>query len=192
MVDIGGGTTDIAVISLGGMVTGGAARVGGQNCDETIIRHIRREYNLLIGERMAEEVKLQAGSAERLEHELIMEVRGRDLMDGLPQTVRVSSEEIRDALNEPLTAICDKIRQVLEGTPPELAADVMERGMVLTGGGALLRGIDRFFSRRTNVPARIADDPLSCVALGAGRYLESLRRQEGSWEPNAPSVIGGT
>ena len=191
VVDIGGGTTDIAVISLGGMVTGGAVRVGGQTCDEAIIRYLRREYNLLVGERMAEEVKLQIGSAERLESELTMEVRGRDLMDGLPRTVRLRSEEIREALAEPLTAISDKIRQVLEGTPPELSADIMERGMVLAGGGALLRHIERFLSKRTNVPARVVEDPLSCLALGAGRYLESVRKQEGAWEPTAPSVTGG-
>lgn len=191
VVDIGGGTTDIAVISLGGMVAGGAVRVGGQHCDETIIRHMRRAYNLLIGAHMAEEVKMQVGSAERLESELTMEVRGRDLMDGLPRTVRLCSAEIREALVEPLTSICDRIRQVLEQTPPELAADIMERGMVLTGGGAQLRHIERFISKRTNVPARVADDPLSCVALGAGRYVESLRRQDGAWEPTAASVTGG-
>ncbi len=190
VVDIGGGTTDIAVISLGGMVTGGAVRVGGQNCDDAIIRYLRREYNLLVGEHMAEEVKLQIGSAERLEHEMTMEVRGRDLMDGLPRTVRLRSEEIRDALAEPLTAISDKIRQVLERTPPELAADIMERGMVLAGGGALLRRIGRFITRRTNVPTRQADDPPSCAALGAGKYLETLRRTDGAWEPAAPSVTG--
>ncbi|MHB9133809.1 MAG: rod shape-determining protein MreB [Armatimonadota bacterium] len=192
VVDIGGGTTDIAVISLGGMVTGGAARVGGQNCDEMIVRYLRREYNLAVGERMAEEVKMQIGTAEKPDAELSMEVRGRDLMDGLPRTVRLRSEEIREVLVEPLTTICDRIRQVLEQTPPELAADIMERGMVLTGGGSLLRHIERFISKRTNVPARVADDPLSCVALGAGRYLESLRRQEGAWEPGAPSVTGGS
>ncbi len=191
VVDIGAGTTDIAVISMGGMVTGGAVRVGGQHFDEMIVRHLRREYNLVIGDHMAEEVKLQIGSAERLDPELLMEVRGRDLMDGLPRTVRLRSEEIRDVHSEPLAAICDKIRQILESTPPELAADIMERGMVLTGGGALLRHIERFISRRANVPARVADDPLSCVALGAGRYLESLQRQEGAWEPAAPSVTGG-
>lgn len=191
VVDIGGGTTDIAVISLGGMVTGGAVRVGGQHCDEIITRYLRREYNLIIGEHMAEEVKKQIGSADRLDTELLMEVRGRDLMDGLPRTLRLRSEEIRESLAEPLQAICDKIRQVLEQTPPELAADILERGMVLTGGGALLRQIDRFIARRTNVPARVADDPVSCVALGAGRYVESLRREDGAWEPTAPSVTGG-
>ena len=191
VVVLGGGTTDIAVISLGGMVTGDAVRIGGQHCDDMIVRHLRREYNLLIGDRMAEEVKMQIGSAERLATELTMDVRGRDLMDGLPRTVTVSSAEIRDALSEPLTAISEKIRQVLERTPPELAADIMERGMVLAGGGALLRHIDRFLAKRTNVPARIADDPISCVALGAGRYLETLRKQDGAWEPSATSVIGG-
>ncbi|MHB9026794.1 MAG: rod shape-determining protein MreB [Armatimonadota bacterium] len=191
VVDIGGGTTDIAVISMGGMVTGGAVRIGGRNCDEAIVRYLRREYNLAVGERMAEEVKMQIGSARRLDTELAMDVRGRNLMDGLPRTVRVTSEEIRGMLVEPLQAICDKIRQVLEQTPPELAADILERGMVLTGGGALLRNIDRYISRSTHVPARVAENPISCVALGAGRYLESLRRREGAWEPEAPTVTGG-
>lgn len=191
VVDIGGGTTDIAVISLGGMVTGGAVRVGGQHFDDGIIRYVRREYNLVISERMAEEVKVQIGAADRLEEDLAMEVRGRDLMDGLPRTVRLRTEELREVFAEPLTAICDKIRQVLETTPPELAADIMERGMVLTGGGALLRRIERYLSRRINVPARVAEDPQSCVALGAGRYLDTLRKREGVWEPTAPSVTGG-
>ena len=190
VVDIGGGTTDIGVISLGGLVVGGAARVGGRHFEETIIRYLRREFNLVIGEQMAEEVKMQIGSAERLDQELVMEVRGRDLMDGLPRTVRLRSEEVREALTEPLIAITDRIRQVLEQTPPELAADIMERGMVLTGGGALLRNINRFISRRTNVPARLADDPQSCMALGAGKYLESLRHQEGAWEPDSIAVTG--
>ena len=191
VVDIGGGTTDIAVISLGGMVAGGAVRAGGQQCDDAITRYLRREYNLLIGERMAEEVKMQVGSADRLEDELTMEVRGRDLMDGLPRTVRVGSEEIREALTEPLNSICERIRQVLAQTPPELDADILEHGMVLTGGGALLRHIARYITKRTNVPARVADDPLSCVALGAGRYLESLTQQDGAWDPSAAPVTGG-
>jgi len=190
VVDIGGGITDIAVISLGGMVTGDAVRVGGQNFDEAIVRYLRRQYNLLVGEHMAEEVKVQIGSAERMEEELMMEVRGRDLMDGLPRTLRLHSEEIRDALVEPLTVISDKIRQVLTQTPPELAADIMERGMTLAGGGALLRHIDRFLAKRTNVPARVVEDPLSCTALGAGRYLESLHGQQGPWEPTAAAVTG--
>ncbi|HEY3379255.1 MAG TPA: rod shape-determining protein [Armatimonadota bacterium] len=191
VVDLGAGTTDIAVISLGGMVTGGAARIGGLHLDEMIIRHLRREYNLMIGERMAEEIKIAVGSAAPLDEERVMEVRGRDLRDGLPCTVQVGSVEVREALLEPLTAMADKICQVLEQTPPELSADIMERGMVLTGGGALLRGIDRFIAQRTNAPARVAEDPLACVALGAGQYLASLRRQQGGWQPAAPAVTGG-
>jgi rod shape-determining protein MreB len=190
VVDFGAGTTDIGVISLGGMVVGGQARIGGQALDELLIRHLRREHNLLVGEHMAEEVKMQIGSADRLDPELTMEVRGRDVMNGLPRVVRITSEEVRDILIEPLTAICDKIRHVLEATPPELAADIMERGMVMAGGGALLRQIGRFITRRTNVPARVADDPLSCVALGAGKYMETLRKHEGAWEPTAPTVTG--
>jgi rod shape-determining protein MreB len=190
VVNLGGGTTDIGVISLGGMVVGGAVRAGGATLDEMLVRHLRREHNLLVGERMAEEVKLQIGSADRLDPELTMEVRGRDVMNGLPRTIRIGSEEVRRVLSEPLTTICDGIRHVLEETPPELSADIMERGMVLTGGSALLRQIGRFITRRTNVPTRLADDPLTCAALGAGTYLESLRRNEGAWEPTAPSVTG--
>jgi len=191
VVNIGGGTTDIAVISLGGVVTGGSVRVAGQHFDEMIVRHLRREYNLVIGARMAEEIKILIGSAVPLGVEQSMEVRGRDLMNGLPQTITISSTEIRDALSEPLAAIGDRVCQVLEQTPPELAADVMERGIVLTGGGALMRGLDGFIAGRTNAPARVADDPISCVALGAGMYMESLRRQQGGWQPNAPAVTGG-
>jgi rod shape-determining protein MreB len=191
VVDIGGGTTEVAVISAGRVVVSRSLRVAGDELDQDIINYIRNKYNLFIGERMAEQVKMQIGCAERLESELTMEVRGRDLMDGLPRTVRLHSAEIRDALFEPLTAISDKIRQVLEQTPPELAADIMERGMILAGGGALLRHLDRFFSKRTNVPARVVDDPLSCTALGAGRYLASLRKQDGPWEPHARTITGG-
>jgi rod shape-determining protein MreB len=190
VVDIGGGTTDIAVIALGGMVVGGAARVGGQTFDDVIVRHLRREHNLIIGEHTAEEVKRLIGSAEKLEPELVTEVPGRDIVDGLPRTATVTSAELRDSLTEPLQAITDRIHQVLETTPPELAADIIERGMVLTGGGALLREIAAFITERTHVPARVADDPLSCVALGAGRYVESLRKQDGAWQPGASSVTG--
>jgi rod shape-determining protein MreB and related proteins len=133
---------------------------------------------------------MQVGSVMRLDLDLTMEVRGRDLMDGLPRTLRLGTEELRMVLEEPMAGICDRICQVLEDTPPELAADIMERGMTLTGGGALLRGSEAFISRRTNVPARVAEDPLSCTALGAGRYLESLRTQEGAWQPEANSVTG--
>ncbi|HEX2950631.1 MAG TPA: rod shape-determining protein [Armatimonadota bacterium] len=191
VVDIGGGVTDIAVISLGGMVSGGAVRVGGRHLDETIVRYIRREYNMVIGERMAEDVKTQIGSAAPLREELTMDVRGRDVMDGLPKTVQVGSKEIREALQEPLTAIAERVCQVLAQTPPELAADIMERGMVLTGGGALLRNMATFISSHANAPARVAPDPLSCVVLGTGQYMASLRRQQGGWQPQAPTVTGG-
>lgn len=191
IIDIGAGVTDIAVISLGGMVTGGATRVGGRHFDEMIIRYLRREHNLVIGDRMAEEVKINIGSAWPLEEELLMEVRGRDLIDGLPRMVSVSSREIRDAIQEPLQAMADKVCQVLGQTPPELAADIMERGMTLTGGSALLRHMAYFLSQRTNAPARVANDPAACVAIGAGRYLEILRRQHGAWQPAASTVTGG-
>ncbi len=173
VVDLGGGTTDIGVIALGGMVVGGAVRTGGATLDEMLTRHLRRAHNLLVGERMAEEVKLQIGSADRLDPELTMEVRGRDVMTGLPRTARISSEEVREVLAEPLTAICDGIRGVLRDTPPELAADIIDRGMVLSGGGALLRNIDRLVTRETGVPAFVAEQPMACVAIGAGRALEN-------------------
>lgn len=191
VVDVGAGVTDIAVISLGGVVTGGSVRVAGQHFDEMIIRYLRREQNLVIGARMAEEVKILIGSAVSLEIEQTLEVRGRDVMNGLPRTVTVSSSDVREALSEPLTAIGDRICQVLEGTPPELAADIMERGIVLTGGGAQLRGLDRFIAGRTHAPVRVADDASSCVALGAGIYMETLRRRQGGWQPMAAAVTGG-
>ncbi len=192
IVDIGGGITDIGVVSLGGMVVGGAVRAGGQQCDEAIMRYLRREYNLVIGEQTATDIKHSIGSVDGLPEELTLEVRGRDLMDGLPRTVRLCSDEVREILVEPLAVLCEKIRQVLEDTPPELAADIMDRGITLTGGGARLRGIERFFTCRTNVPVRSADDPELCAVLGAGRYMEALRRREGAWEPNAPSVTGAS
>jgi rod shape-determining protein MreB len=174
VVDIGGGTTDIAVISLGGIVISRSLRVGGNKMDEAIIRHVRNAYNLMIGERTAEEIKIRIGSAYPLEQELTMEVRGRDLVEGLPRTVVIHSEEVRAALAEPVNQIVEKVRSVLEETPPELAADIVERGITLTGGGALLRGIDKLLSRATEIPVHIADDPLSCVAIGTGRALEEM------------------
>ena len=142
VVDIGGGTTDVAVISLGGIVVSQSIRVAGNKLDEAIIRHIRRVYNLMIGERTAEEIKIKIGSAHRLEPELAMEIRGRDLINGLPKTVKITSEEVREALSEPVQAIVEAVKSVLEKTPPELAADIIDRGVILTGGGALLRGLD--------------------------------------------------
>lgn len=174
VVDIGGGTTDIAVISLGGIVISRSIRVAGNKFDEAIMRHVRVAHNLMIGERTAEEIKIKIGSAYPLPQELTMEVRGRDLVEGLPKTVVIHSEEIRSALGEPVNQIVEKVRSVLEETPPELAADIIERGIVLTGGGALLRGFDKLLSHATNIPVYIAEDPLSCVAIGTGRALEEL------------------
>jgi rod shape-determining protein MreB len=168
VVDIGGGTTDVAVISLGGIVVSQSLRVAGNKLDEAIIRHIRRVYNLMIGERTSEEIKIRIGSAHRLDQELVMEIRGRDLINGLPKTVKITSEEVREALSEPLQSIVEAVKAVLEKTPPELAADIIDRGIILTGGGALLRGLDTLLGEVTGIPVIIADDPLSCVAIGTG------------------------
>lgn len=174
VVDIGGGTTDIAVISLGGIVVSDSIRIGGIKLDEAIARYIKREYNLLIGEQTAEEIKIRVGSAYKLPQELSMEVRGRDLVTGLPKTVRITSEEIRNALSEPIGQIVARVKTVLEQTPPELAAEIVTRGIVLTGGGALLRGLDKLLQLETGVPVRLADDPISAVAIGTGLALDML------------------
>ena len=175
VVDIGGGTTDIAVLSLDGIVLSRSLRIGGMKLDDVIIRHIRLTYNLLIGDRTAEEIKITVGSAVPQPEETSMEVRGRDLLSGLPQTVVVTSEEIRECMAEPISQIVTRVKHVLEKTPPELASDIIERGIVLTGGTALLRGLDTLISATANVPTHVADDPLSCVALGCGRALEQRR-----------------
>ncbi len=175
VVDIGGGTTDIAVISLDGIVLSRSLRIGGMKLDDVIIRHIRIAYNLLIGDRTAEEIKIAVGSAVPQREEPRIEVRGRDLLSGLPQTVVVTSEEIRECLAEPISQIVSRVKHVLEKTPPELASDIIERGIVLTGGTALLRGLDTLIAETANVPTRVADDPLSCVALGTGKALEQRR-----------------
>ena len=174
VVDIGGGTTDIAIISLGGIVQSQSLRIGGNKMDEAIIRHIRNAYNLMIGEPTAEEIKIKIGSAYPLQQELQMEIRGRDLVAGLPKTVEIDSSEIREALNEPVRQIAEKICLTLETTPPELASDVIERGITLTGGGALLRGLDRLIQSVTDIPTRVADNAMNCVAVGTGRALEEL------------------
>lgn len=174
VVAIGGGTTDIAVISLGGIVLSQSLRVGGNKLDEAIIRHIRNAYNLMIGEPTAEEIKIKIGSGWELPQELRMSIRGRDLVAGLPKTVEITSEEIREALSEPVRQIAEKLCAVLEETPPELASDVIERGITLTGGGALLRGLDQLLNNMTDIPVRIADNALNCVAVGTGRALEEL------------------
>ena len=175
VVDIGGGTTDIAIISLGGIVLSQSLRVGGNKMDEAIIRHIRNAYNLMIGEPTAEEIKIKIGSAYPLQQELQMEVRGRDLVAGLPKTVEIDSTEIREALGEPVRQIAEKLCQVLEETPPELASDVIERGITLTGGGALLRGLDRLIQSATDIPVRVAENAMNCVAVGTGRALEEYQ-----------------
>ncbi len=174
VVDIGGGTTDIAVISMGGLVIADSLRIGGIKFDESIARHIRAAYNMMIGERTAEEIKWKIGSAYPLQQELRLEVRGRDLVAGLPRTVEVSSEEIREALSEPLRTLTERVCMVLEKTPPELSSDIIERGMVVTGGGALLRGIDSLLESVTEIPVRVAENALHCVALGTGRAIESI------------------
>ena len=175
VVDIGGGTTDIAVISLGGIVVSDSLRVGGNLLDEAIIRHIRRVYNLDIGERTAENIKISVGSACKTdEDEMEVEVRGRDIVSGLPMTVSVSSIEVRDALAENVSQIVSSVKTILEKTPPELAADIIERGITLTGGGALLRGIDSLLQIETHIPVHVADDPMSAVAIGTGKVLEEI------------------
>jgi rod shape-determining protein MreB len=174
VVDIGGGTTDIAVISLEGICISRSLRVGGNKMDEVIMRHIKSAYNLMIGDRTAEEIKIKIGSAYPLPEEMTMDVRGRDLVAGLPRTVQVTSVEIREALAEPVTQIVERVKSVLEQTPPELSADIIERGVWLTGGGALLRGLDKLLSVATDIPVHVAEDPLSCVAIGTGRALEEF------------------
>jgi rod shape-determining protein MreB and related proteins len=174
IVDIGGGTCEIAIISLAGIVFSKSLRVAGDEFDETIVNYMKRAYNLLIGERMAEEIKIKIGSAFQLDQELTMEVKGRDLGKGLPQTLTIRSEEIREALKEPLSAILETIRITLERCPPELSGDLIERGIMMAGGGALLRGIDRLVAEETALPVHIADDPLTAVAEGTGRVLQEL------------------
>jgi rod shape-determining protein MreB and related proteins len=174
IVDVGGGTSEVAVISLGGIVVSVSLRVGGDEMDEAIISHTKREYKLLIGNQTAEEIKLEVGSAFRMKEEVQAEVRGRDMLTGLPKTVIISSEEVRHALEEPVTQIVDAIKSTLDKTPPELAADIMDRGIVLAGGGALLSGLDERLRHETQMPVQLAESPLTCVAVGSGRSLELL------------------
>lgn len=174
VVDIGGGTAEAAVISLNGIVVSSSVRVAGDKLDECIVNYVKRKYNLMIGERTAEEIKLKIGSALPLEQEMTLEVRGRDQVGGLPKTVSVTSVEVREAMQEPLQMIIAMVRSVLEQTPPELASDVMDKGIILTGGGALLRNIDRLLTEQTGVPCHIAENPMDCVAIGAGLALERI------------------
>jgi rod shape-determining protein MreB len=174
IVDIGGGTTEVAVISLGGIVVSQSIRVGGDEMDEAIMAHIKKEYKLLIGQQTAEELKLEIGSAWELSQEVSAEVRGRDMLTGLPKTVVISSEETRRALDEPVGQIIDAIKSTLDKTPPELAADIMDRGIVLAGGGALLNGLADRLRDETQMPVQLAESPLTCVAVGSGRSLEEF------------------
>ena len=174
IVDIGGGTTEVAMISLGGVVTSQSVRVGGDELDDAIIQYIKKEYSLALGERTAEVVKMELGSAWELEQELQAEIRGRDLVTGLPKTIVTSTHEIREAIEEPVSSIVDAVKVTLDKTPPELAADVMERGIVLAGGGALLKGLPTRLAQETGMPIRIAPRPLEAVALGSGMALEEF------------------
>jgi rod shape-determining protein MreB len=174
VVDIGGGTTEVAIISLGGIVTSQSIRVAGDEMDDDIIQYIKKTYNLMIGERTAEQLKLEIGSAGNLDETEEMEIRGRDLLTGLPKTLTVTAVEIADALKDTVNEIIEAVKITLEKTPPELAADIMDRGIVLTGGGALLRNLDKVISEETKMPVIIAENPLDCVAIGTGRALENL------------------
>ena len=172
VVDIGGGTSEIAIISLGGIVTAKSIRLGGDELDEAIVNYVKKEYSLMIGERTAEDVKIKIGSAYKEGDEIEMEIRGRDLISGLPKTMQISSSEVRDALRDPVNSIVDGIKSTLEKTPPELASDIMENGIMLTGGGALLKGLDKLVKEETGMPVKIAENPLDCVAIGTGKSVE--------------------
>ncbi|KUO51564.1 MAG: rod shape-determining protein MreB [Desulfitibacter sp. BRH_c19] len=190
VVDIGGGTTEVAIISLGGIVTSRSIRIGGDEMDEAIVQHIKRKYNLMIGERTAEELKIQIGAAyfpvgngdEKAK--VVVPVRGRDLVAGLPKTIEITSKEIKEALNEPVTAIIEAIKVCLEKTPPELASDIMDRGIVMAGGGSLLWGLDTLISHETGIPVHIAEDPLLAVANGTGSVLENIEMLKRVLIPN--------
>jgi rod shape-determining protein MreB and related proteins len=174
VVDIGGGTTEVAVISLSGVVYSKSVRVGGDKMDDAIMQHVKRKYNMLIGESTAEEVKKSIASAYPMEQEMTMEVKGRDLVTGIPQNIVITSEEIRKAISEQVDSIVQAVRIALEQTPPELAADIVDRGIVLTGGGGMLKGLDRLLREETSLPITVVDDPLSTVVLGSGKVLDHL------------------
>ncbi|QDI91032.1 rod shape-determining protein [Salicibibacter halophilus] len=174
VVDIGGGTTEVAIISLGGIVTSQSIRVAGDELDDAIIQYIKKTYNLMIGERTSESLKMEIGSAGKLENVSSMDIRGRDLVTGLPKTITIQSDEISHAISDTVTTIMETVKATLERTPPELAADIMDRGIVLTGGGSLLNGLDKVLGEETDMPVLVAENPLDCVALGTGRALENL------------------
>ncbi|MBP2644680.1 MAG: mreB [Firmicutes bacterium] len=174
VVDIGGGTTEVAVISLGGIVTSRSIRIGGDEMDEAIVQYIKRTYNLMIGERTAEEIKIKIGSAIPLTSEVTMDIRGRDMVSGLPKTLTIKGHEVQRALSEPVCGILEAVKITLEKTPPELASDIMDRGIVMTGGGSLLRGLDTLLNKETGMPVYVSEDPLVCVASGTGKALDSI------------------
>jgi rod shape-determining protein MreB and related proteins len=174
VVDIGGGTTDIAVISLAGIVYSKSVRVAGNEMDESVIQYIKKKYNLLIGERTAEQIKLEIGSAFPLDEPMTMEIKGRDLIEGIPKTLTITDAEIREALAEPISIIVNAVRVALERTPPELSADIVDRGIVLTGGGSLLKNLDKLLREETSLPVSVAEDPLSSVVLGTGKMLSDF------------------
>jgi rod shape-determining protein MreB len=174
VVDIGGGTSEVAVISLGGIVASKSLRIAGDELDDSIVHYIKKEYNLMIGERTAEEIKVNIGAVYRMVKEENMEIRGRDLITGLPKNITITASEVMEALRDPIYAIVDSIKITLEKTPPELAADIMDRGIMLTGGGALLKGMDRLIRDETGMPVNIADNPLDCVVMGSGKVLEEI------------------
>jgi rod shape-determining protein MreB len=179
IVDIGGGTTEVAVISLGGIVTAQSVRVAGDELDEAVLQYVKKEFSLAIGDRTAEEIKIHMGSAWPLDDELTADIRGRDLISGLPRTIPLTTEQVREALSEPVSAIVDAVKATLDRTPPELAADIMEQGIMITGGGALLAGLDRRLSHETGMPINIARDPLFSVVIGSGRALENIDAMRG-------------
>ena len=179
VVDIGGGTTEVAVISLGGIVTAQSVRVAGDELDDAITQYVKKEYSLAIGDRTAEEIKIQMGSAWPMEEELTADIRGRDLVSGLPRTIQLTTEHVREALAEPVGAIIDAVKTTLDKTPPELAADIMEDGIMLTGGGALLGGLNERLSHETGMPIRTAEEPLYSVVIGSGRALENIDAMRG-------------
>ena len=178
VIDIGGGTTEIAVMTLNGIVTSTSVRVGGDKMDEAIMQYIKRAYNLLIGDQTAEQIKINIGSAFQLEQEEEMEIKGRDLIGGIPKTIKISSTEVREALQEPITQIVEALKSSLEQTPPELASDIVDRGIVMTGGGSLLRGLDTLLREHTNLNFTVAQDALLCVVLGCGRILDRFEQYD--------------
>lgn len=180
VVDIGGGTTDVAVLSLGGIVVSESIKMGGDKFDEALVRYVKKEYNVIIGERTAETIKVNIGTALANGRNERMEIRGRDLLSGLPKSLTITSKETLDALSESVSLIVQRVKSVLESTPPELSSDIMDRGIIMTGGGSMLHGLDKLIQQETGIPTYLADDPLSCVALGTGKALDSLGTIEDS------------